>query len=118
VGIFQDVTDRKEAQRALRHYANRVRILHDIDRTTCEARQDHSSLSGHQLRSTHSGHRGEPGCGHITHVVLREGHLWGDEEVTIPVSEIVEFEEGVVHLRLNKEQVEALPTIKMERAWS
>jgi sporulation protein YlmC with PRC-barrel domain len=59
----------------------------------------------------------DPDSGHITHMVLREGHLWGDEEVTIPVSEIAEFEEGVVHLRLSKQQVEALPTIKVERAW-
>jgi PAS domain S-box-containing protein len=38
VGIFQDVTDRREAQRALRHYADRVRILHDIGRTILTSR--------------------------------------------------------------------------------
>jgi sporulation protein YlmC with PRC-barrel domain len=59
----------------------------------------------------------EPGSGHITHLLLREGHLWGDEEVTIPVSEIAEIEADVVHLKLTKKQIEALPTIKVERAW-
>jgi sporulation protein YlmC with PRC-barrel domain len=59
----------------------------------------------------------DPESGHITHIVLREGHLWGDEEMTIPVSEIAQIEENVVHLKLSKEQVEALPKIEVERAW-
>jgi sporulation protein YlmC with PRC-barrel domain len=58
-----------------------------------------------------------PESGHITHMILREGHLWGDKEVTIPVSDIAEIEEGVVHLKLNKAQVEALPAIKVKRTW-
>jgi sporulation protein YlmC with PRC-barrel domain len=59
----------------------------------------------------------DPESGHITHIVLRQGHLWGDEEVTIPISEIAEIEENVVRLKLSKEQVKALPTIEVERAW-
>jgi hypothetical protein len=46
---------------------------------------------------------------HITHVVMREGHLWGRKEIAIPISEIDRITEDAVHLKLGKEQVEALP---------
>jgi sporulation protein YlmC with PRC-barrel domain len=54
--------------------------------------------------------------GHITHLVLREGHLWGQKDVTIPVSEIERIEEDTVHLKLNKASVEALPGIPVRRS--
>jgi sporulation protein YlmC with PRC-barrel domain len=53
--------------------------------------------------------------GHITHLVLREGHLWGQKDVTIPVSEIERIEEDTVHLKLDKASVEALPGIPVQR---
>jgi sporulation protein YlmC with PRC-barrel domain len=52
---------------------------------------------------------------HITHLILREGHLWGQKDVTIPVSEIARVEEDTVYLKLTKEQIEALPTIPVRR---
>jgi sporulation protein YlmC with PRC-barrel domain len=57
----------------------------------------------------------DPANGHITHLVLREGHLWGQEDVTIPISEIARIEEDTVYLKLDKQQVEALPTIPVRR---
>jgi uncharacterized protein YrrD len=53
--------------------------------------------------------------GHITHLVLREGHLWGRKDVSIPVSAIDRIDEGVVHLSLSKKEVEALPAIRIHR---
>jgi sporulation protein YlmC with PRC-barrel domain len=53
--------------------------------------------------------------GHITHLVLREGHLWGQKDVTIPVSEIERIEENTVHLKLDNASVEALPVIPVRR---
>jgi len=47
----------------------------------------------------------------ITHLVLREGHLWGQREVTIPVSQIERIAEDAVYLNLDKHSVEALPAI-------
>ena len=44
----------------------------------------------------------------ITHLGLREGHLWGEREVTIPVSQIDRIEEGVVYLKLDERSAEAL----------
>jgi sporulation protein YlmC with PRC-barrel domain len=52
---------------------------------------------------------------HITHLVLREGHLWGQKDVTIPVSEIERLEEDTVYLKLNKHSVEELPSIPIRR---
>lgn len=57
----------------------------------------------------------DPTDSHITHLVLREGHLWGQKDVSIPVSEIDRIHEGVVELRLSKREVEGLPTIPVRR---
>ena len=59
----------------------------------------------------------DPEDSHITHLVLREGHLWDQEEVTIPVSEIDRIEEDTVFLKLNKRGVQALPGIPVRRVW-
>jgi sporulation protein YlmC with PRC-barrel domain len=56
-----------------------------------------------------------PANEHITHLVLREGHLWGQKDVTIPVSEIDHIEEDTVYLKLDKHSVEALPSIPIKR---
>lgn len=53
--------------------------------------------------------------GHITHLVLREGHLWGKKDVIIPVSKIERIEEDRVHLSLSKEEVAGLPAIPVRR---
>lgn len=47
----------------------------------------------------------------ITHLILREGHLWGRREVTIPISQIVAIEDGVVRLSVDKGTVEAQPAV-------
>ena len=57
----------------------------------------------------------EPETQHVTHLVLREGHLWGEKTVTIPVSEIDRIEEKVIHLKLDKQGIGALPVIPIRR---
>lgn len=52
--------------------------------------------------------------GHITHIVLREGHLWKSKNVTVPVSEIRKIDDKGIHLKLNKEEVEELPSVKAQ----
>jgi hypothetical protein len=47
----------------------------------------------------------------ITHLVMREGHLWGQREIAIPISDVDHIEEETVYLKLSKDQVEALETI-------
>jgi sporulation protein YlmC with PRC-barrel domain len=57
----------------------------------------------------------DPENDHITHLVLREGHLWGQKEVAIPISELDRIEENTVHLKIDKRGIEALPTIPLKR---
>jgi sporulation protein YlmC with PRC-barrel domain len=57
----------------------------------------------------------DPGNGHITHLILREGHLWGKKDVTIPVSQIDRIEEATVYLKLDKQSIEALPAIPIRK---
>jgi hypothetical protein len=54
----------------------------------------------------------------ITHLVMREGHLWGKKEVIIPLSAIEETSEDSVSLKLDKHQIEDLPTFPVHRRWS
>lgn len=53
--------------------------------------------------------------GHITHLVLRKGHFWGQKDVTIPVGAIDHIDDEAVHLKLDKRAVEALPAVKVQR---
>jgi len=56
-----------------------------------------------------------PTNGHITHLVMRKGHLWDEKDVSIPVSEIDHGEERTVYLKLDKQGVGKLPTIPIRR---
>ena len=50
----------------------------------------------------------DPADHRVTHVLLREGHMWGRKEVAIPVSSVVAVDEGI-RLNITKEQVGNLP---------
>ena len=54
----------------------------------------------------------------ITHLVMREGHLWGQKDVIIPLSAMGERRADSVFLKLDKSQVESLPTFPVHRRWS
>ena len=56
-----------------------------------------------------------PDNSHITHLVLRKGHLWGKKDVTISLSEIDRVEDDVVYLKLDKAAVGRLPSIPVRR---
>ena len=59
-----------------------------------------------------------PDNDHITHLVLREGRLWGQKDVTIPVSQIDHYGADTVYLKLDKRGIEALPAIPIRRSSS
>jgi hypothetical protein len=59
-----------------------------------------------------------PENGHITHLVLREGHLWGQKDVIIPISAVGDDRRDTVFLKLDKHQIESLPTFPLHRRWS
>jgi sporulation protein YlmC with PRC-barrel domain len=51
---------------------------------------------------------------HISHLILREGHLWHPKRVSIPISAIQRFQDDVVTLNLSREEVEKLPEISVQ----
>jgi sporulation protein YlmC with PRC-barrel domain len=59
-----------------------------------------------------------PENGHITHLVMREGHLWGQKDVIIPLSAMGDTREDTVFLKLDKHQIESLPSFPVHRPWS
>jgi sporulation protein YlmC with PRC-barrel domain len=75
--------------------------------------------AGVEATDGHVGHVDEfvidPESDAITHLVLRQGHLWGQREVTIPVSQIDHIEEDTVYLKLDKASIEALPAVAARR---
>jgi len=59
-----------------------------------------------------------PENGHITHMVVREGVLWGRKDVIIPLSAMGDTRDDTMFLKLDKHQVESLPTFPMYMRWS
>lgn len=57
----------------------------------------------------------DPASQQITHLVLREGHLWGQRELTVPISAIERVSEETVFLNIDKQTVQSLPTIPVKR---
>lgn len=51
----------------------------------------------------------------ITHLVLRDGHLWGAKDISIPVSMIRSKGRAGIGLRLSKKEIEDLPLIPIRR---
>jgi sporulation protein YlmC with PRC-barrel domain len=54
-----------------------------------------------------------PANRHVTHVLLKEGHLWGRKEVAIPISAVTGVEDGI-RLSVTKRQVEDLPPVDID----
>jgi hypothetical protein len=50
-----------------------------------------------------------PDDNQVTHVLLKEGHLWGRKKVAIPISAVTGSEDGIINVNLTKKQVEGLP---------
>jgi sporulation protein YlmC with PRC-barrel domain len=59
-----------------------------------------------------------PKNGHITHLVMREGHLWGKKDVMIPLSAMSETRDDTVFLKIDKQEIESLPIFPVNRRWS
>jgi sporulation protein YlmC with PRC-barrel domain len=62
-----------------------------------------------------------PKTDNITHLVMREGHLWGKKDVIIPISALSPMGktyQDIVFLKLDKHQVESLPTFPLHRLWN
>jgi hypothetical protein len=51
---------------------------------------------------------------HVTHVLLDEGHLWGEKEVAIPISAVTHIDGEGAHLNLTKADIHDLPAVDVE----
>jgi sporulation protein YlmC with PRC-barrel domain len=50
--------------------------------------------------------------GHVTHVLLQEGHLWGRKQVAIPIGSVEKIDQGQgITVTLTKHEIEALPAV-------
>jgi hypothetical protein len=74
------------------------------------ARHDHVHASDGLIGEL-NGFIVDPGDHRVTHIVLREGHLWGRREIAIPVSAVISAD-PIIRLNLTKKQVEELPPRK------
>jgi hypothetical protein len=54
---------------------------------------------------------------HVTHLVMKEGHLWGRRDVVIPVSEVASMSGETVHLKLTRREIGELPPLKLHRKY-
>jgi sporulation protein YlmC with PRC-barrel domain len=56
----------------------------------------------------------EPGGHRVTHVLLREGNLWGRKEVAIPIGVVTKIGTFLIHLSLTKHKVKDLPPVDID----
>jgi hypothetical protein len=54
----------------------------------------------------------DPSDRHVTHVLLDEGHLWGEKRVAIPISAVAGVSDGV-RLNLTRDEVRDLPPVDL-----
>jgi len=55
----------------------------------------------------------DPSDHHVTHVLLDEGHLWGQKRVAIPIKAVTGINDGV-RLNLTKDEVRDLPPVDLD----
>ncbi len=46
----------------------------------------------------------------VTHLVLRERHIFGHREISIPVSQIIHVCNNTIYLKLDRQSIEEMPT--------
>lgn len=57
----------------------------------------------------------EPRDGHVTHILLQDGHFWGREEIALPISAVATMNAGIT-LRISKQDVQDLPPVDVDRS--
>lgn len=55
----------------------------------------------------------DPSDHHVTHILLDEGHLWGQKRVAIPIKTVTGINDGV-RLNLTKDEVRDLPPVDLD----
>ena len=73
-------------------------------------RPDMCGIAGHGIATIYDAKTGK-----VSHFILRKGHLWGKRDVTIPISAIDHSEGDTVHLKLDKQAINNLPSVSVKR---
>lgn len=55
----------------------------------------------------------DPSDNHVTHILLDEGHLWGEKTVAIPISAVKRLGE-VIRVTLSQDEIRELPPVDVE----
>jgi sporulation protein YlmC with PRC-barrel domain len=55
----------------------------------------------------------DPSDHHVTHVLLDEGHLWGEKTVAIPISAVKRIGE-LIQVTLSRDEIQGLPPVDVE----
>ncbi len=58
----------------------------------------------------------DPVTDRITHLIVHEGHLWGQHNITIPVTAVDRIEADVVYLKLTRDAVKELAHATLPQA--
>jgi hypothetical protein len=77
-----------------------------------ERRGDHVHATDGDIGQLHA-FRVDPRNRQVTHVLLKEGHLWGHKEVAIPFDKVAGFDDGI-RLNITKQQVQDLPPVGID----
>jgi hypothetical protein len=72
-----------------------------------ERRGDHVRAADGDVGQLHAV-RVDPGSGQLTHLLVREGHVWIRKDVAVPVEAVTGFDGGI-RLSLTRQQVKDLP---------
>ena len=52
---------------------------------------------------------------HATHLLLKEGHLFGRKEVAIPIGDVTSVGDGCIRLSISQQAVDGLPAVDFRR---
>ncbi|HTX00891.1 MAG TPA: PRC-barrel domain-containing protein [Acidimicrobiales bacterium] len=54
----------------------------------------------------------DPADHRVTHVLLREGHLWGQRQVAVPIASVADLGAEAIQLLVAKDEVRSLPGVE------
>lgn len=53
--------------------------------------------------------------GHITHLVLKQGHVFGRRDLALPIGKVRRLQNGRVSVELTADQIDGLPSVSVHR---
>jgi len=60
----------------------------------------------------------DPVSHHVTHVLLKEGHLWGRRDVAVPIAAVTAADDDAIYVDMTKDGIADLPAVDIEHLTS